>query len=138
VIAGLGKGLARNETMVPEGRPLSKPACLVLGGETTVSLRGAGKGGRNQELALAAALALAGWEGILLASLATDGTDGPTDAAGAFADGASLARAARLGLNAETFLAGNDAYHFFQELGDLIITGPTKTNVNDLILVLVQ
>jgi hydroxypyruvate reductase len=138
VIAGLAKGLARNETMVPVGRPVSKPTCLVLGGETTVTLRGDGKGGRNQELALAAALALVGWEGILLASLGTDGTDGPTDAAGAFADGASMARAVQLGLNAEVYLARNDAYHFFQQLGDLIITGPTRTNVNDLILVLVQ
>jgi hydroxypyruvate reductase len=137
VVAGLAKGLVRGETALPSGEALPRPACLVLGGETTVTLRGDGKGGRNQELALAAALALSGWDDILIASLATDGTDGPTDAAGAFADGATLARAAKLGLNAQDFLSRNDAYHFFRELGELLITGPTHTNVNDLILVFV-
>jgi glycerate 2-kinase len=136
VVAGLAKGLARAEAAHPVGRPLSRPACLVLGGETTVTLRGDGKGGRNQEMALAAALSLAGWEGVLVACLATDGTDGPTDAAGAFADGTTVARAARLGLDAKAHLTRNDAYHFFQKLGDLMLTGPTKTNVNDLILIL--
>jgi hydroxypyruvate reductase len=121
--------------MHPTGRPLTCPACLVLGGETTVTLRGDGKGGRNQELALAAALALVDWDGILVASLATDGTDGPTDAAGAFADGGTVARAAQRGLDAEDYLADNDSYHFFQGLDDLIITGPTQTNVNDLVLI---
>lgn len=135
VVGGLAKGLVRGEAMHPAGRPLSQPACLVLGGETTVTLRGDGKGGRNQELALAAALSLAGWEGVLIASLATDGTDGPTDAAGAFADGSTAERAAQLGLDAEAYLNRNDSYHFFQKLGDLLITGPTNTNVNDLILV---
>lgn len=135
VMAGLAKGLLRGETMYPPGRPLERPACLVLGGETTVTLHGDGKGGRNQELALAAALSLAGWEGILIASLATDGTDGPTDAAGAFVDGDTLVRAGRLGLDAEAYLARNDSYRFFQGLGDLILTGPTKTNVNDMILI---
>lgn len=135
-IAGLAKGLVRGETAHPSGRPLSQPACLVLGGETTVTLRGEGKGGRNQEMALAAGLSLASWEGVLIAFLATDGTDGPTDAAGAFADGRTLARATHLGLNAEQHLARNDAYHLFQELGDLIVTGPTNTNVNDLVIIL--
>jgi hydroxypyruvate reductase len=106
-----------------------------MGGETTVTLHGDGKGGRNQEMALAAAGLLAGWEDILIACLATDGTDGPTDAAGAFADGSTVTRAAHLNLNAETYLAHNDSYHFFQELGDLIVTGPTNTNVNDLVLI---
>ena len=87
-------------------------------------------------MALAAALSVADWEGILIAFLATDGTDGPTDAAGAFADGSTVARANRLGLDAEVHLADNDSYHFFQKLGDLIITGPTNTNVNDLALIL--
>jgi glycerate 2-kinase len=109
----------------------------VLGGETTVTVRGDGRGGRNQEMALAAAIALAGWSDVLIACLATDGSDGPTDAAGAYADGSSLARAASLGMDARDFLARNDAYHFFQRLGDLIVTGPTQTNVNDLALILV-
>jgi hydroxypyruvate reductase len=135
-IAGLAKGLVRGETTHLSGRALLQPACLVLGGETTVTLRGDGKGGRNQEMALAAALSVADWEGILIAFLATDGTDGPTDAAGAFADGSTVARANRLGLDAEVHLASNDSYHFFQKLEDLIITGPTNTNVNDLALIL--
>jgi hydroxypyruvate reductase len=135
VVAGLAKGLASGETLHPADRSLSRPACLVLGGETTVTLRGDGWGGRNQEMALAAALALDGWDGVLVACLATDGTDGPTDAAGAFADGTTVVRAANLGLDAGSYLARSDAYHFFHLLGDLIVTGPTRTNVNDLILV---
>jgi glycerate 2-kinase len=135
VIAGLAKGLVHGETMHPAGRPLSRPVCLVLGGETTVTLHGDGKGGRNQETALAAALSLVGWEDVLIACLATDGTDGPTDAAGAFADGATINRGVHLGLDAKTYLARNDTYHFFHKLDDLIVTGPTKTNVNDLILI---
>jgi len=131
LLAGLAKGL-----LVDEG-PLQRPACLVLGGETTVTLKGDGKGGRNQEMALAAAIALAGWHGTLIVCLGTDGTDGPTDAAGAFADGATVARAQALGLNGLSFLKRNDAYNFFEPLDDLIITGPTQTNVNDLYLILV-
>lgn len=115
------------------GRPVARPACLLCGGETTVTLRGSGKGGRNQELALAAAIALRGMEGILLAALATDGSDGPTDAAGALAEGDTLARAQELGLDAHDYLTRNDSYSFFQALGDLLMTGPTNTNVNDLI-----
>jgi glycerate 2-kinase len=137
VVAGLAKGLVRAETIAPSGKPVSKPACLIMGGETTVTLRGDGRGGRNQELALSAALSVAGWEGILIASLATDGTDGPTDAAGAFADGNTVARAAQLGLDAEAHLKRNDSYHFFGKLDDLLKTGATKTNVNDLILAFV-
>ena len=135
-IAGLAKGLVRGETTHLTDRTLSHPACLVLGGETTVTLHGEGKGGRNQEMALAAALSLANWEDVLIAFLATDGTDGPTDAAGAFADGSTVARANRLGLDAGAHLDRNDSYHFFQKLDDLIVTGPTNTNVNDLVLVL--
>jgi len=136
VIAGLAKGLVRGETMHPTDRTLSQPACMVLGGETTVTLHGKGKGGRNQEMALAAALSLANWKDILVVFLATDGTDGPTDAAGAFADGSTVARATHFGLDAEAHLARNDSYHFFQKLDDLIVTGPTNTNVNDLVLIL--
>ncbi len=111
------------------------PTCLVAAGETTVTVTGSGSGGRNQELALGAALALAGSEGILLASAGTDGIDGPTDAAGAFADGATLRRARARGLDPEAALRNNDAYPFFEALGDLIVTGPTGTNVMDLQLV---
>jgi hydroxypyruvate reductase len=122
--------------MVDSGLPLAPPACLILGGETTVTVRGEGRGGRNQELALAAALALEGWQGVMVASLATDGTDGPTDAAGAVATGATISQARAAGLDAAAYLADNDSYRFFASLGQLIFTGPTNTNVNDLIFVL--
>lgn len=130
VAAALAKDLARN------GRPLRPPACLVLGGETTVTLRGAGRGGRNQELALAAAIALDGWPRVLIATLATDGNDGPTDAAGAIATGETAAQGRALGLEARAYLANNDSYTYFDRLGGLIRTGPTNTNVNDLLFVL--
>ncbi|MBI4280532.1 MAG: glycerate kinase [Armatimonadetes bacterium] len=118
-------------------RPLPRPACVVAGGETTVTVRGAGRGGRNQEVALGAALGVAGMAETLVVGFATDGTDGPTDAAGAVADGSTVARAHAVGLNPHRHLAANDSYPFFAALGDLIITGPTNTNVNDLMLVLV-
>ncbi|MFH2042721.1 MAG: MOFRL family protein, partial [Acidobacteriota bacterium] len=108
------------------------PACLISGGETTVTIRGNGKGGRNQEFALAAAIALDGRKGTAVLSCGTDGTDGPTDAAGAFADGGTVKRAATLGMNARKYLDNNDSYHFFKPLGDLVFTGPTHTNVMDL------
>ncbi len=114
------------------GNPLSPPACLIAGGETTVTLRGAGLGGRNQEAALGAVRDLHGLPDVLLVTLATDGSDGPTDAAGAMADGATLQRAAALGLSPDDFLRRNDSYHFFAALDDLLKTGPTQTNVNDL------
>ncbi|HID89243.1 MAG TPA: DUF4147 domain-containing protein [Anaerolineae bacterium] len=130
VLAALAKEEARYAS------PLPHPACLILGGETTVTVRGGGRGGRNQEAALAAALALEGWEGVMVATLATDGTDGPTDAAGAIATGETVARARALGLDPADHLARNDAYSFFAALGDLILTGPTGTNVCDLAFVL--
>jgi glycerate 2-kinase len=116
------------------GQPLAAPACVVSGGETTVTIRGEGKGGRNQEFALAAAIDIAGLEDVLMMSIGTDGTDGPTDAAGAIADGMTVSRASR---SAAEALAENDSYPFFEELGDLIITGSTGTNVMDLHLILV-
>ncbi len=119
------------------GEPLPAPACIVAAGETTVTVRGAGRGGRNQEVALGAALALGGTAGILVASMGTDGVDGPTDAAGAVADGATLSRARELGLDAARALADNDAYPFFRATGELIVTGPTGTNVMDVALVMV-
>lgn len=120
------------------GRPVESPACLISGGETTVTLRGSGRGGRNQEFALAAALQLAGSEGILACSVGTDGIDGPTDAAGAVADGSTVARGAAAGLDARDHLERNDAYPFFAALDDLVVTGPTHTNVMDLRLLLVR
>jgi hydroxypyruvate reductase len=119
------------------GHPAKPPVCLITGGETTVTLRGKGKGGRNQEFALAAALDIAGLRDVVVLSAGTDGTDGPTDAAGALADGETVARAVGLGLKPRAALDGNDAYPFFERLGDLVMTGPTRTNVMDVRLVLV-
>jgi hydroxypyruvate reductase len=115
------------------GQPLRPPVCIVSGGETTVTIRGDGMGGRNQEFALAAAIDIDGLEDTLILSAGTDGTDGPTKAAGAMADGSSIARSLR---NAAEALSNNDAYPFFEELGDLVITGATGTNVMDLHLIL--
>ncbi len=120
------------------GNPAGAPACLLSGGETTVTLRGRGKGGRNQEFTLAAALEIAGWESIQVLSAGTDGTDGPTDAAGAFADGRTVSRADAMGLGARVFLEENNSYPFFKKLNDLFITGPTGTNVMDLRILLIQ
>ncbi len=111
-----------------------EPQCLVAGGETTVAVRGAGRGGRNQEAALSAALILAGTPGVAVATLATDGVDGPTDAAGALVTGETLARGRALGLDAQARLDDNDAYPYLQAVGALLITGPSGTNVNDLLL----
>ncbi len=119
------------------GHPMSAPVCLITGGETTVTLKGKGKGGRNQEFALAAGLDIAGMPDVVIFSAGTDGTDGPTDAAGAVVDGSTVERAKALGLNPRAALDGNDAYPFFEKLGDLVITGPTRTNVMDVRLVLV-
>jgi glycerate 2-kinase len=119
-------------------RPVKPPACLISGGETTVSLRGSGKGGRNQEFVLAAAIALAGNPGIAVLSGGTDGTDGPTDAAGAVAGPGTLAAAKKKGLDPQAFLQDNDAYNFFAPLGALLKTGPTNTNVMDVRLLLIS
>ncbi len=109
--------------------------CTIAGGETVVTLRGDGRGGRNQEFALAAAPALMGNPHALLVTLATDGEDGPTDAAGAAVDGTTITRALEAGMDPDAFLRRNDAYGFFDGLGDLVRTGPTGTNVNDLTIV---
>jgi len=119
------------------GNPVQKPAGIIAGGETTVTVTGKGLGGRNQELALAAALKLNRMNGVVVASLNTDGIDGPTDAAGAIADGKTLARAMKMELTPEEFLAENDSYNFFSKLGDLILTGPTGTNVNDVSVIVI-
>ena len=134
-VAGVHAAIAAE--IARTGQPVGQPACVISGGETTVTLRGDGRGGRNQEFALAAAIALEGAGGITVLSAGTDGTDGPTDAAGAVADGTTVARAAAAGLQAPGHLDGNDAYPLFEALGDLIVTGPTGTNVMDLRLMLV-
>lgn len=120
------------------GHPAPPPMCVISGGETTVEVRGKGLGGRNMEFALQSALLLAGTRGICAASVGTDGTDGPTDAAGAFADGTTVARAEAAGMSAAEFAAENDSYTFFRKLGDLIVTGPTNTNVMDVRIVVVR
>jgi hydroxypyruvate reductase len=121
--------------------PVAPPACIVAGGETTVTLRGEGTGGRNQEMALAVnhALRAAGpnGSGVYFVSVATDGTDGPTDAAGGVASAAVLHRASALGLAESAFLAANDSFHYLQRTGALVVTGPTNTNVCDLQLLFV-
>jgi hydroxypyruvate reductase len=134
-IARMHAALARE--VRTSGNPMKPPACLISGGETTVTLRGSGKGGRNQEFVLAAALDIGGLPQTVILSAGTDGTDGPTDAAGAIADGDTCARALAAGLNPRKALDANDAYPFFEKLGDLVLTGPTKTNVMDVRLVLV-
>ena len=127
-----GQRLAESLVVATRSRP--RPFCLLAGGETTVTVRGSGKGGRNQELALAAVESLRGMEDVMLVSLATDGEDGPTDAAGAVATGESAGRAESLAMASAVFLSANDAYSFFATLGDLIQPGPSGTNVNDLVL----
>ncbi|MGO4884130.1 MAG: glycerate kinase [Bryobacteraceae bacterium] len=119
--------------IVHTGRPLKPPACIITGGETTVTLRGDGLGGRNQEFVLSAAMDIAALENVVVLSAGTDGSDGPTDAAGAIADGRTVSRDPR----APEYLARNDSYHYFEALGDLIVTGPTNTNVMDVRLILV-
>ncbi len=120
-----------------EKKPISPPACLLFGGETTVSVRGDGLGGRNQELALRCAFEICGMENTAIVSLGTDGIDGPTDAAGAVAFGDTIKRAKDKGIIARDYLARNDSYNFFKILSDLVVTGPTYTNVSDLIIILI-
>jgi len=129
--AAIGKEVLGSEN------PLKPPVCVLCGGETTVTLQGNGRGGRNQEFALAAALAIEGLGNMVVLSGGTDGTDGPTDAAGAIADGTTLVRARENGLDPKDFLKRNDSYRFFQKLDDLVMTGPTRTNVMDLYMLLV-
>jgi len=130
-VARMHAAIARQ--IAVSGQPVRRPACIISGGETTVTIRGGGKGGRNQEFALTAAIEIAGLENTLILSVGTDGTDGPTDAAGAMADGSTTARSKR---DAAAALAANDSYPYFAELGDLIMTGSTGTNVMDLHLIL--
>ncbi len=124
--------------IVRSGNPISRPACILSGGETTVVVKGNGKGGRNQEFALVAALEISGLDSVCILSGGTDGTDGPTDAAGAFVNGDTVSRGLSLNMDATAYLENNDSYNYFKKLGDLIITGPTKTNVMDLRIILVK
>ena len=119
-----------------ERNSFKKPCAIIAGGETVVTLKGDGKGGRNQELALAAASGIAGFDETLIFSLGSDGTDGPTDAAGGMVDGYSLAKLKEQGLDADKFLADNNSYYALKAVDGLIITGPTGTNVNDVAVVL--
>lgn len=115
-----------------------RPLAFLAGGETVVHLRGSGKGGRNQELALAAADGIAGLSNVLIASAGSDGTDGPTDAAGGIVDGGTAAEMRLRGIDPVRALADNDSYHALRSVDSLFITGPTGTNVNDLSLVLLR
>ncbi len=128
---------ARIKTILEREPSARQPLCLISGGETTVTLRGDGLGGRNQEFALAAAIEIADLNNVVVLSAGTDGTDGPTDAAGAIVDGATVERGRERGMNALEFLARNDSYHFLRATGDLLITGPTLTNVMDLQVILI-
>jgi glycerate 2-kinase len=122
--------------LVARARGLEPPACLIAGGETTVTIHGTGKGGRCQELALAAALELRHDERITVLAAGTDGTDGPTDAAGAIVDATSVPRGEAAGADGRSALEDNDAYHYLRATGDLIVSGPTNTNLLDLYVVL--
>jgi hydroxypyruvate reductase len=135
-VAGVHAAIAKE--ILATGRPLRAPACVLSGGETTVTIRGSGSGGRNQEFVLAAAIALDGSGPVTVLSGGTDGTDGPTDAAGAIADSSTVSRARALGLDAVAFLADNDSYHFFEKIEALVKTGPTGTNVMDVRVVLIE
>ena len=134
-VARVHTAIARE--IMKSGHPVPPPACILSGGETTVTLKGKGLGGRNQQYALCAAADIAGDHTAVMLSGGTDGNDGPTDAAGAIVDNTTMARAAAAKVSLAEHLANNDAYHFFQALGDLLITGPTNTNVMDLRIILI-
>jgi hydroxypyruvate reductase len=144
MVEGETKEVAKVHTAIAKevlasGQPLRSPACLISGGETTVTLRGHGLGGRNQEFCLAAALELMDLSPrVIVLSGGTDGNDGPTPAAGAIVDQQSVQRGIQAGMKAAEYLRNNDSFHFFEKTGELLVTGPTKTNVMDVRLVLVR
>jgi len=143
MLEGITRDVAANHIAIAReiqlhGYPLEKPACILSGGETTVHIKGTGKGGRNQEFVLAAAIKASDMDNIVVLSAGTDGTDGPTDAAGAFCDETTVDRAQSLGLDLQEYLNNNDSYHFFEKLSDLYKTGPTNTNVMDLRIILIN
>jgi hydroxypyruvate reductase len=133
-VAGVHVEILREAVI--SGNPVRCPACILSGGETTVTVRGTGKGGRNQEFALSAAISLAGLPNAVILSAGTDGTDGPTDAAGAIIDGTTFSRANAMGLDLISHLNRNDSYTVLETLGELIKLGPTGTNVMDLNIML--
>ncbi len=135
-----GKWLAEKaiKTKTSKAQRHKGTKCLISGGETTVTVAGKGKGGRNTELALSFAMEIDGKEGITLLSAGTDGTDGPTDAAGAVVDGKTISKAKSLGLNPDDYLKNNDSYNFFKKIDSLLITGPTGTNVMDLQIIKIE
>lgn len=133
-----GKWLAQKAIDIRKRKNSSHTMCLISGGETTVTVKGSGKGGRNMELALSFAMQIEGTEGITLLSAGTDGTDGPTDAAGAIVNGQTIGRAREKGLDPEEYLINNDSYNFFERIDELFITGPTGTNVMDIQIMVVE
>jgi glycerate 2-kinase len=140
----VARTLARTALRIQDSLKPGERRCLLSGGETTVTVRGRGKGGRNQELALAFALEISGLPGITLLSAGTDGTDGPTDAAGAVVDAYTVQKARRCGIHPETYLENNDSYTFFLKTDSVcnlkhhVFTGPTGTNVMDLDIIFVE
>ena len=142
MIEGETRDVAKVHTAIAKeilktGNPIQPPACILSGGETTVNIKGNGLGGRNQEFVLSAAIDISERKNIVVLSGGTDGGDGPTEAAGAIADTNTFKRAESMVLNPMNFLSNNDSYHFFKQLDDLLITGPTNTNVMDLRIILV-
>ncbi|UGQ46577.1 glycerate kinase type-2 family protein [Massilia endophytica] len=135
-VAIVHAGIARQ--VVLHGQPLPRPCVILSGGETSVTVRGQGRGGRNAEFLLALAMALQGLPGVHALACDTDGIDGTEDNAGALLAPDSLQRARALGIDAKALLADNDGYRFFSALGDLVVTGPTRTNVNDFRAILIQ
>jgi len=143
MIQGETRHIARVHTAIAKqiiktGHPVKPPACVLSGGETTVTVKGTGKGGRNQEFVLASVADISNKNNIVILSCGTDGNDGDTDAAGAIADSDTLNRAREVGVDSNRFLENNDSYHFFEKLGNLIKTGPTNTNVMDIQVMLVD
>jgi len=136
--AEAGRKLAAKALAAKRHQGSDRPLCLISGGETTVTVTGTGKGGRNMELALAFAMETEGIPGITLLSAGTDGTDGPTDAAGAIVDGMTMTRAKSLELDPHEYLRNNDSYNFFLKCGGLFVTGPTGTNVMDIQIVVIE
>jgi len=124
------------QEIASSNQPIKKPCVIIVGGETVVHVKGSGFGGRNQELALSAAIGIEGLDNVVIVSVATDGIDGPTEAAGGIVDGTSIARLTEKGISAIDILSNNDSYHGLKLVGDQIIIGPTGTNVNDLTLIL--
>jgi hydroxypyruvate reductase len=136
-VAGVHAAIARE--IIKTGKPLPPPCCIISGGETTVTIKGTGTGGRNQEFCLAAAMEISGMpDNVVILSGGTDGNDGPTDAAGGLVDPFTIKRGEAAGISAGEYINNNDSYNYLKKTGDLLVTGPTRTNVMDVRLVLVR